>query len=419
MALIERRGSRRVRMAHLAMLGCHSVNGVSRLHSQLLRERVVPDFAELFPGRFNNKTNGINPRRWLLQANPALAQVITEAIGPAWITDLHQLKQLKPLAHDASFQAAVRQAKSEAKTRFVDWLKHETGHTIDPETIFDCQIKRIHEYKRQLLNALHIVVLYNRLRNQSHPDMPARTFFFAGKAAPAYHLAKLIIKLTNSIAAVIAQEPRVREKLQVVFVPNYNVTVAEHLIAASDVSEQISCAGYEASGTGNMKFMLNGALTVGTRDGATIEMAEAVGEENIFLFGLTADQVNESRAWYDPHWHIEREAETRAALELIFSDHFCAGEPGIFEPLRQTLLEHRDYFMHVADLMPYAWAQQQVGELYQNPEQWTYKAILNTAASGFFSSDRTVQEYAEQIWNVTPLPVEGEGPHNAHLKSAI
>jgi starch phosphorylase len=419
MALIERRGSRRVRMAHLAMLGCHSVNGVSELHSQLLRDRVVSDFAELYPDRFNNKTNGINPRRWLLQANPALAQVITEAIGDAWITDLHQLEQLRPLAEDASFQTAFRQAKSEAKTRLADWLKNETGQSVNPDTIFDSQIKRIHEYKRQLLNALHIVILYNRLRTQSHPDMPARTFFFAGKAAPAYRLAKLVIKLINNIGAVIAQEPRAREKLQLVFVPNYNVTVAEYVIAASDVSEQISTAGYEASGTGNMKFMLNGALTVGTRDGATIEMAEAVGQENIFLFGLTADQVNKSRDWYDPHWHIEREAETRAALELVFSDHFCAGEPGIFEPLRQALLEHGDYYMHVADLMPYAWAQQQVGELYQNAEQWTRKAILNVASSGFFSSDRTVKEYAEQIWNVTPLHVEEPGQPNEHLKSAI
>jgi starch phosphorylase len=248
--------------------------------------------------------------------------------------------------------------------------------------------------------------------------MPARTFFFAGKAAPAYHLAKLIIKLINNIAAVIAHEPRVREKLQVVFVPNYSVTVAEYLIAASDVSEQISTAGYEASGTGNMKFMMNGALTVGTRDGATIEMAEAVGEENIFLFGLTADQVNKSRDWYNPHWHIEREVETREALDLIFSDHFCAGEPGIFEPLRQAILEHRDYFMHVADLMPYAWAQQQVGELYQDTEQWTRKATLNVAASGFFSSDRTVQEYAEQIWHVRPVHIETPGQHE-HLRSAV
>ena len=300
MSLIEETPARQVRMANLAIAGTHSTNGVAQIHSDLLRTRVVSDFADKFPKRFNNKTNGVTPRRWLMLANPDLARLITDSIGDSWATDLSQLSQLLPFADDAAFRARFRQAKQTAKERFAAWLKATTGQVINPQTIFDSQIKRIHEYKRQLLNALHIIVLYNRLRANPDLKMPARIFFFAGKAAPAYRLAKLIIKLINNVGRAIDEDPTTRGRIKVAFLPNYNVTLAERLIPASDVSEQISTAGYEASGTGNMKFMMNGALTIGTRDGATIEMAEEAGEENFFLFGLTAEQVQDSRGWYNP-----------------------------------------------------------------------------------------------------------------------
>jgi starch phosphorylase len=359
----------------------------------------------MFPERFNNKTNGVTPRRWLLLANPELARLITETIGDSWVTDLAQLGRLQPFADDANFRARFLQAKQSAKERFANWLRETTSQAVDPHTMFDCQIKRIHEYKRQLLNALHIVVLYNRLKADPALAAPPRTFFFAGKAAPAYRLAKLIIKLINNIAAVIDADSAVCGRIKVVFLPNYNVSLAERLIPASDVSEQISTAGYEASGTGNMKFMMNGALTVGTRDGATIEMAEEAGEENFFLFGLTAEQVAGSRGWYNPHWHYENEPETRQALDLIFSDHFSRDEPGIFAPLRETLLERGDYYMHLADLTSYAEVQQRVGALYADQDAWARMAIINVASSGKFSSDRTIAEYATGIWNAEPCPV--------------
>jgi glycogen phosphorylase len=394
-----------VRMANLAIVGTHSTNGVARIHSDLLRTRVVGDFAELFPDRFNNKTNGVTPRRWLLLANPELASMVTDAIGEGWVTDLGQLRRLAPFADKASFRARFREAKQAAKVRFAAWIKDNTDQVIDPNSIFDSQIKRIHEYKRQLLNVLHIIVLYNRLRASPSLTMTPRTFFFAGKAAPAYRLAKLIIKLINNVARVIDQDSATQGRIKVLFLPNYNVTLAERLIPASDVSEQISTAGYEASGTSNMKFMMNGALTMGTRDGATIEMAEEAGVENLFLFGLTAEQVLSSRGWYNPHWHYENEPGTREALDLIFHDHFSRDEPGIFAPIRQTLLDGGDYYMHLADLTAYTRAQEQLGQLYADPDAWARKAILNVACSGKFSSDRTIQEYAAQIWNASPCPI--------------
>jgi starch phosphorylase len=276
---------------------------------------------------------------------------------------------------------------------------------VDPDTVFDCQIKRIHEYKRQLLNVLRIIVMYNRLRQNPEMEMAPRTFFFAGKAAPAYRLAKLIIKFINNVADTIDNDPAVRGRLKVLFLPEYNVSLAERLIPASDVSNQISTAGYEASGTSNMKFMMNGALTVGTRDGATIEMAEEAGEENMFLFGLTVEQVENSRAWYNPHWHYDHEPETRAALDLIFSDYFSRSEPGIFEPLRETLLTGGDHYMHLADLTSYCQAQDRLGALYADPSAWAEKAIINVASSGKFSSDRTIAQYATEIWRAEPCPV--------------
>jgi starch phosphorylase len=407
-SLVEEGAQRKVRMANLAIIGSHSTNGVAAIHSELLRQQTVKDLAEVFPERFNNKTNGVTPRRWLLLANPALAATITEAIGDSWITDLGQLDKLRPLADDRGFRDACRRAKREAKSRFAGWLKSASGQTVDPDTIFDCQVKRIHEYKRQLLNALRIVVLYNRLRENPGLDMPPRTFFFAGKAAAAYRLAKLSIKFINNLAGTIDGDPVVRGRLQVVFLPEYCATLAERLIPASDVSNQISTAGYEASGTSNMKFMMNGALTVGTRDGATIEMAQEAGEENFFLFGLTAEEVAGSRGWYDPHWHYEHEPETRAALDLIFSDHFSRYEPGLFGPLRDTLLTNGDYYMHLADLQSYLEADRRLVELYADSDAWARKAILNVAGSGKFSSDRTIAQYAAGIWHVKPCPVVRE-----------
>lgn len=405
-SLVEEAPQRKIRMANLAIVGSHSTNGVAALHSELLRKTTVKDLADMFPERFNNKTNGVTPRRWLQLANPALSRAISEAIGDSWIKAPHRLSDLEPFAHDAAFSDAFLEAKRTAKRQFTEWLRSTSGEMIDPNTIFDCQIKRLHEYKRQLLNALRIVVLYNRLRENPKLDMHPRTFLFAGKAAPAYHLAKLIIKFINNVAEVIKADPLVRDRMKVLFLAEYNVTVAERLIPASDVSNQISTAGFEASGTSNMKFMMNGALTVGTRDGATIEMAEEAGEENIFLFGLTAQQVASSRAWYSPYWHYENEPNTRAALDLIFSDHFSRNEPGVFEPLRETLLTHGDYYMHLADLTSYVQAQERLSQLYSDPRAWSQMAILNVARSGKFSSDRTIAEYAASIWEVNPCPVQ-------------
>jgi len=404
-SLVDEGAGRKIRMANLAIVGSHSTNGVAAIHSELLGKTTVKDLAEIFPERFNNKTNGVTPRRWLLVANPSLSRAITEAIGDSWIADLSQLKRLAPLAADKRFRTAFLNAKREAKQQFADWLRRSSGQTVDPNTIFDCQVKRIHEYKRQLLNALRIVVLYNRLRENPSVQMQPRTFFFGGKAAPAYHLAKLIIKFINNLAGTIDGDPAVRGRLKVVFLPDYRVSLAEHLIPASDVSNQISTAGYEASGTSNMKFMMNGALTLGTRDGATIEMVEEAGEENFFLFGLTAEQVSATRGWYNPWWHYENEPETRAALDLIFSDHFSRNEAGAFNPLRETLLTHGDFYMHLADLKSYLEADQRLTGLYSDPDAWAQKAILNVAGSGKFSSDRTISEYAADIWGVQPCPV--------------
>ena len=397
--------ARSIRMANLAIVGSHSTNGVAAIHSELLRKTTVKDLAEIFPERFNNKTNGVTPRRWLLLANPSLSQAITDAIGDGWIRDLGQLRNLARLAGDKEFQAAFFKARLEAKREFAEWLRRASGLTIDPDTIFDCHIKRIHEYKRQLLNALRIVVLYNRLRENPDLEMPRRTFLFSGKAAPAYQLAKLIIKFINNLAQTIDNDPSVSGRIKVIFLPEYCVSLAERLVPASDVSNQISTAGYEASGTSNMKLMMNGALTIGTRDGATVEMVEEAGEENFFLFGLTAEQVAGSRAWYNPHWHYENEPETRAALDLIFSGYFSRGEPGVFKPLRETLVDHGDFYMHLADLRSYLDADRRLTETYRDPGAWARKAISNIAYSGKFSSDRTISEYANEIWDVRPCPV--------------
>jgi starch phosphorylase len=405
-SLIEEGPEKKVRMAHLAVVGSHSTNGVAEIHSRLLRATVVRDLAEVFPARFNNKTNGVTPRRWLRLANPGLSALLDDAIGEGWITDLSQLSKLVPLTEDAGFRDAFAAVKRTAKARFADWLRAAIGESVDPDTLFDVQIKRIHEYKRQLLNVLHVLILYNRLRDDPALDAPPRTVLFGGKAAPAYHLAKRIIHLINNVAATIDADPAARGRLKVLFLPEYDVTLAQRLIPASDLSEQISTAGYEASGTSNMKFMMNGALTIGTRDGATIEMAEAAGEENFFLFGLTAEQVANSRGWYSPRWHVEHEPETRRALDLIRSGAFDCGEPGAFTPILDALVEHGDHYMHLADLTAYVRSQEQAGDLYKQPDAWTRKAVLNVAHSGRFSSDRTITEYAVEVWGAEPCPVD-------------
>jgi starch phosphorylase len=392
-------------MANVAVVGSHSTNGVAAIHTDLLRAHVLRDFAEMYPERFNNKTNGVTPRRWLLLANPWLSAVLREAIGDEWITDLAKLDQLRPLAGDAGLRASFRRAKHEAKARFADWLQRSSGTSIDTASIIDCQVKRIHEYKRQLLNALHIIVLYNRLHENPALEFAPQTFIFGGKAAPAYRLAKLVIKLINDIAGVVDADPRCRDRLRVLYLPDYNVSLAERLIPAADLSEQISTAGFEASGTSNMKFMMNGALTIGTRDGATIEMAAEAGEENFFLFGLSASEIADSQGWYNPRWHYDHDPETRAALDLLFSDHFNRGQPGLYEPLRAALLEHGDYYRHLADLGSYSDAHRRAQALYARPDEWATRALLNIAGSGRFSSDRTISDYARDIWQVTPCPI--------------
>lgn len=404
-SLVEEGSQRKIRMANLAIVGSHSTNGVAALHSQLLRTTTVKDLAEIFPERFNNKTNGVTPRRWLYLANPALARVITDAIGEGWIKDLSELNKIKPFAVDARFQDQFLKAKREAKSQFSNWLKVTTGQMVDPDSIFDCQVKRIHEYKRQMLNALRILVLYNRLKANPKINIIPRVFFFAGKASPAYHMAKLIIKFINNLAGTINGDPAMRGKISVYFLPDYCVSLAERLIPASDVSNQISTAGYEASGTSNMKFMMNGALTIGTRDGATIEMAQEAGEENFFLFGLTAEQVFNSTGWYNPLWHYENDPEIRQALDMIQSNTLSRNEPDIFTPLYQMLMRPGEMYMHLADLKSYLEADKKLCELYSKPKEWAHKAILNVAASGKFSSDRTIAEYASDIWNVKPCPV--------------
>lgn len=404
-SLIQEDSDKHVRMANLAIVGSHSTNGVAAIHSELLRTTTVKDLAELFPERFSNKTNGVTPRRWLLLANPALARWISGAIGKAWVTDLAELRKLQPLATDPQVRAGFQQAKREAKARFADWLRSTLGLTVDPNTMFDCQVKRIHEYKRQLLNALRIVVLYNRMRARPDSACAPRTFIFAGKAAPAYHLAKLIIKFIHDLADTLDADAAVRGRLKVLFLPEYDVSLAEVLIPASDVSNQISTAGFEASGTSNMKFMMNGALTLGTRDGATIEMAQEAGEENFFLFGLTAEQVASSRTWYNPRWHYDNQAETRAALDLIASGHFSRSGPAVHAPLIDTLLTNGDRYMHLADLTSYLEADERLRQAYARPDDWACMAIQNIAGSGRFSSDRTISEYAAGIWRAAPCPV--------------
>jgi glycogen phosphorylase len=404
MSLIEEGPVQQVRMANLAVVGAHSVNGVAALHTELLKKELFHDFHALWPEKFNNKTNGVTPRRWLLAANPALAKSITEVIGPGWVTDATELRRLEPLAADAGFRRLFRGIKRENKARLAEIVRAENGVTLDLESIFDVQVKRIHEYKRQLLNVLRVASEYLRMKEDRSYDPFPRTYLFGGKAAPGYAVAKWIIKLVNSVGDVVNRDVDVRGRITVAFLRNYRVSLAERIFPAAEVSEQISTAGKEASGTGNMKFALNGALTVGTLDGANVEIREEVGAENFFLFGLTVDGVTAlKRRGYDP-WELYRsDRRLKAVLDAVSAGVFSPGEPGLFRPLVDSLLNGGDPYLVLADFAAYCACQEEVEQAYRDPERWTRMAILNVARSGKFSSDRTIREYAEEIWNVKPI----------------
>ena len=401
MSIIQEGRERQVRMANLAVVGCRCVNGVSELHSTLLRTKVFPEFDEYFPGRFTNQTNGVTPRRWLLHANPGLAQLISSRIGDGWITDLERLAGLEECVGDSAFREQWCEVKRENKRRLARYLGGQFGIELDPTHLFDAQVKRIHEYKRQSLNVLHAVSIYLRLRSGAHVPRTARTIIIGGKAAPGYQAAKLLIQLIVGVSKVVNADRNTRDRLRVVFVPNYGVTLAEHIIPASDVSEQISVAGMEASGTGNMKFALNGALTVGTLDGATIEMKEAIGAENMFLFGLTADEVEANRAdGYDPSEYYYGDDDLRAALDAIADGMFSPDKPDRFRGFVDQLIWTRDPYMVLADFKSYARCHRTVEEAHRDSAGWTRASILNVARMGRFSSDRAVRGYAREIWNV-------------------
>ena len=406
MSLVEEGPVRQVRMAHLAVVGSHSVNGVAALHTELLKAELFRDFHQLWPDRFNNKTNGVTPRRWLLQANPELARVITECLGPGWETDIDELKRLEPLAADEAFRRQFRAVKRANKERLAAIVREECGLTVDPDTLFDVQVKRLHEYKRQLLNVLQIVAQYLRIKADPGYSPVARTYVFGGKAAPGYQMAKAIIKLVNAVAEVVNHDVDVRGRITVAFLRNYRVSLAERIFPAADLSEQISTAGKEASGTGNMKFAMNGALTIGTLDGANVEIREEVGADNFFLFGLTVDEVKALRArGYDP-WELYRsDRELKAVLDAIGSGTFSPAEPRLFQPIVDSLLNGGDTWLVLADFRAYLEAQERVSKAWLDVESWTRKAILNVARTGKFSSDRTIRQYAEEIWRVGPLPV--------------
>ena len=406
MSIIEEGDERMVRMAHLAAIGSHSVNGVAALQSRLLAERTLADFAELWPEKFNNKTNGVTPRRFVRLANPRLSELITETIGDGWLRDLERLRELEPYADDPHFRERWRAIKQDNKRDLAALILERTGIHVDPASQFDVMVKRLHEYKRQLLKALHIITLYNRIKANPSLEIAPRTFIFGAKAAPGYYMAKLIIKLINSVAEVVNHDPDVRGRLKVVFLPNFNVSLAEHIYPAADLSEQISMAGKEASGTGNMKFALNGAVTLGTLDGANIEIRELVGAENFFLFGLTADEVFAAKQnGYLPRRYMEENPELAAAIDRIASGYFSHGDTSLFQSIVDSLLE-RDEFMLLADYAAYIDAAERAAAAYQDSEAWTRMAILNCARCGYFSSDRTIREYCDEVWHVRPVPVE-------------
>jgi starch phosphorylase len=409
MSIIEEGAEKKVRMAHLAIVGSHSVNGVSGLHTEILKSEVFKDFHQLWPERFNNKTNGITPRRWLKLCNPDLARLISGRIGEGWLTHLEELRGLAPLAEEEEFQQQWRQVKRENKLRLVEHIRRHNHIEVEPDSLFDCQVKRIHEYKRQLLNALHVVALYNRLRDDPAGEFQPRTVIFAGKAAPGYFMAKLIIRLIHAVAETVNSDPAVGHRLKVVFLANYDVTLAERIIPAADLSEQISTAGTEASGTGNMKFALNGALTIGTLDGANVEIRERVGQENMFIFGLTAREVSQRRRQgYDPRRLYDSNPQLKRVLDMIAGGFFYPAQKDLFAPIVAGLLEGGDPYFLLSDFQPYLQCQQRVASTYREYRSWTRMSILNVASTGWFSSDRTIREYAEDIWNVKPVPVDNQ-----------
>ena len=405
LSLIEEGAEKQVRMANLACVGSHAINGVAALHTELLKENVLRDFYELYPEKFSNKTNGVTPRRWLLMSNPALADLITEKVGENWPTHLEQLQGLEAYVDDPSFQARFYQIKQKNKEGLARYILQHEGVNVNLDSIFDIQVKRLHEYKRQLLNVLHIVALYKRIQRNPDLEMVPRTFIFGGKAAPGYHKAKMIIKLINSVAAVVNNDPIVRDRIKVVFLANFNVSLGQIVYPAADLSEQISTAGKEASGTGNMKFALNGALTIGTLDGANIEIRQEVGEENFFLFGLKAHEVAAMKAnGYQP-WDIyASHTELKAVLDAIAHGEFSPDDPYRFEALIRALIT-QDPYMLLADFQSYSDCQQYVSEVYRDRQRWTKMSILNTARTGKFSADRTIQQYCDEIWQVKPIPV--------------
>jgi starch phosphorylase len=406
LSLIEEGDHQMVRMANLAVIGSHSVNGVAALHTQLLKSDLFPEFDELYPGKFNNKTNGITPRRWLLSCNPRLAGLISSRIGRGWERNLDELRALEPLAKDPEFQRQFMDVKHANKVDLARIIGDECGVTVDPLALFDVQIKRLHEYKRQHLNLLHILALYRRILQDPDYDITPRVFIFAAKAAPGYDLAKNIIKAINAVGAKINSDPRVKDRLKVVFLPNYRVSLAQKIVPAADLSEQISTAGKEASGTGNMKLSLNGALTIGTLDGANVEIREEVGPENIFIFGMTVEEVNELwKKGYNPHDFLQNHDELRAVVDWVGSNYFTADEPpGVFNMLRDNLVYH-DPFLCLPDFRSYSNAQERVGEAFKDKARWAEMAILNTARMGKFSSDRTIAEYAREIWKLNPVAI--------------
>jgi starch phosphorylase len=401
LSIIEEGHEKQVNMANLAVIGSHSVNGVAALHSELLKANLMPHFHALWPERFNNKTNGVTQRRWMLSCNPELSALINERIGDGWITNLDEIAGLEPAADDAEFVARFMQVKAHNKVALAHLIKETTRIDVDPLSLFDCQAKRVHEYKRQLLNAMHIIYQYLRMVEDDVLPAVPRTYVFAGKAAPGYAMAKLIIKLINSVASVVNADPRANEHLRVAFIPDYKVSIAERLIPAADVSEQISTAGMEASGTGNMKFAMNGALTIGTLDGANVEIAEEVGKDNIYIFGLTAAQVQSMREdnLYDPRAVYRESVIARRVMDAIGSDRFCSREPGLFQPIVDNILNHGDYYFHLADLDSYVEAQTRISEDFKDEEKWGQRALLNVARMSRFSSDRTIRQYASEIWH--------------------
>ena len=407
MSLIKEGHEKQVRMAYLSLVGSHSVNGVAALHSELLKQRLFKDFYEMWPDRFNNKTNGITQRRWLLKCNPGLSDLITERIGDGWITDLEQLGGLVQYADDPEFQRGVMGVKRANKEELAQIIEQEVGLRVDPDTLFDTQIKRLHEYKRQTLNVMHILHRYTELKMHPDRDYAPRTFIFAAKAAPGYAMAKLIIKLINDVAGVIDEDPDVRDKLRVVFLPDYRVSMAERIIPATDLSEQISTAGTEASGTGNMKFALNGALTIGTLDGANVEIREEVGAENFFLFGKTVEEVEALRrdGAYNPWQYYYDDLAIKRVMDHFNSEFLNLEQPNLFRPLWDAILERGDHYCHLADFRPYIEAQEKVDTAYRDPTRWARMCILNIANSSKFSSDRTIRQYADEIWSIRPCPI--------------